>query len=490
MFRLAYRYNDEVIFYFDFAGNKYVASGGYLAWRINNPGLVRSHSHFSRSKGSIGSCGRYAIFSSPLEGRKALSAWLHSKKYYNSSLKTLADHYQPDTPDAFVLKLASFSKISPDRKINSLSKTEFDGLVKGLEKFCGYIFIGNECLSLLPKINAKIENGKNKEDSYLIGDNHVLSKNEAIEWIQSHRLDGVIVNEHNGATHLRSRPNHCIWNIKTHESILPPSEGKIDSLVRVVGEYKSGQCVWGFINGIDNTEEQALAAAGKISKAAGEERVLSMPNDTLCKIADFLKCVFLKTSLDTPIIAWTVKFLRYLLSVAKEATNSPPVVVFLHSQGAILVEHAIELLNQHEREQLRFFTFGGGSFLAPGKSHPDSHNYASAADFVCRFGSPNLQLLALERYYERKKGLNDDQIMAQLALRDAMLHLDSLDIRVMEAYIKQRIKHYENEFSRISNLTVLDPDPGSNWKHEFNSECYQKEIQTLVKRFKSIKQKS
>jgi len=177
VYRLAYRYNDEIIFYFDFAGNKYVASGGNLAWRINNPGLVSSHSHFSRVNGSIGSCGRYAIFSSPLEGRKALSAWLHSKKYYDSSLKTLADYYQPDALDAFVLQLASFSKISPDRKINSLSEAEFEGLIKGLEKLCGYVFIGNECISLLPKINAKIENGKNKEDTYLIGDNQVLSKN-------------------------------------------------------------------------------------------------------------------------------------------------------------------------------------------------------------------------------------------------------------------------------------------------------------------------
>jgi hypothetical protein len=78
--------------------------------------------------------------------------------------------------------------------------------------------------------------------------------------------------------------------------------------------------------------------------------------------------------------------------------------------------------------------------------------------------------------------------MAQLALKDAMLHLDSLDVRVLETYIKQRIKHYEHEFSKISNLTVLDPDFGSNWKHEFKSECYQKEIQKLVEKYQNVKQ--
>lgn len=483
MYRLAYKYSDEVIFYFDLAGNKYVASGGNLAWRINNPGLVSSHSHFSRGYGAIGSCGRYAIFSDPLDGRKALSTWLHSKKYYNSPLRALAEHYQPKAPHAFVVQLTFLTKISPDRKINSLNKMEFDHLIKALEKLCGYLSVENESLSLLPKITAKIENGEDKEDTYLIGDSIVLSKKEAIEWIQSHRLDGVIVHERSGAMHLRSRPNHCIWNIKTHESVISPSEGKIDSLVRVVGKNKPGQCIWAFINGINNTKAEALEAAERISRAAGGEQVLSMPNDTVWGPIDFLLCILLKTSVDTSIVTWTVKFLRYLLAIAKQMADSPAVIVFLHSQGAIFVEHAIELLSKSEREQLRIFTFGGGSFLAQGKSHPDSHNYASAADFVCRFGSPNLQLLALERYYGHKQGLNDDQVMAQLALKDAMFHLDSNDFKVMEQYVKQRTKYYENEFSKISNLTVLDPDPDCKFKHELNSECYKKMIQSIVKKY-------
>jgi hypothetical protein len=41
--RKAYRYDDEIIFYFDAFDNKYVAQGGSLAWRLNNPGLLLSH---------------------------------------------------------------------------------------------------------------------------------------------------------------------------------------------------------------------------------------------------------------------------------------------------------------------------------------------------------------------------------------------------------------------------------------------------------------
>ncbi len=63
MCRFAYRCGDEKIVYYDLAGNKYIASGGNLAWWINNAGLIHSHSHFSRSLGSIGSFGDHVILS-------------------------------------------------------------------------------------------------------------------------------------------------------------------------------------------------------------------------------------------------------------------------------------------------------------------------------------------------------------------------------------------------------------------------------------------
>ncbi len=82
MYKSAYGYNDEVVFYFDELGNKYVAQGGSFAWRINNPGLVKSHSHVTRKNGAIGSYKGYAIFSDPKQGRAALLELLHSKKIF------------------------------------------------------------------------------------------------------------------------------------------------------------------------------------------------------------------------------------------------------------------------------------------------------------------------------------------------------------------------------------------------------------------------
>ncbi len=234
-------------------------------------------------------------------------------------------------------------------------------------------------------------------------------------------------------------------------------------------------------NGIFNTKDYALESATQISSLAGGERVLSMQNDTRW-ILDLGDCIILKASLDIPVINRTVKFLHYLLSLEQEEKS--PIILFAHSQGGIILEHALELLKPSETGRLRIFTFGGGSFIATGKSHPDSHNYASVADFVCLMGSPNLQLLALRRYHAHREGLTDVQMIHEWAFRDAILELDSIDAKVVQKFTEGRIKHYQSLFSRITNLTILDPDPDSRWKHKFMSDCYQVTVQKIINKYR------
>ena len=85
---------------------------------------------------SIGSCKGYAIFPEPRDGQKALQDWLHAKKYFDSTLKTLGEHYQPNNPEMFVEKISVAAGFSPQRKINSLNKIEFDALMRAAD----YIF--------------------------------------------------------------------------------------------------------------------------------------------------------------------------------------------------------------------------------------------------------------------------------------------------------------------------------------------------------------
>lgn len=480
MYKTAYSQDGNIVFYLDSAGNKYAATGGSLAWRLNNPGLVHSASRFFSRQGSIGHFARYAIFATPEHSRTELSHWLRAKKYFNGSLKTIAKHYQPHNPDDFAYRLSGLIGIPIQTKVKDLSKQEFSQLLLGIEKLCDYVLKGDEKFYLLPKMIGKIENG-DLENTYLIGGNVVLSKTEALEWTQSDRLDAVIVHQHRGGIHLRSRPDHCIQ--KVHLPTARFLEENAAPLLRVVGTQKKGQCIWAFINGIFNTKEDALEAATQISSMAGAERVLSMQNDTRW-LFDLGNCVILKASFDIPVIHRTVKFLQYLLALEEEEKS--PVVLFAHSQGGILLEHALELLTPNIAERLRIFTFGGGSFIAVGKSHLDSHNYASAADFVCLMGSPNLQILALKYYHARKEGLTDAQMVRDWSFCDAILELDSIDAKVIEKFIEGRTKQYQDLLSQIANLTILDPDPDSRWKHKFMSDCYQIVVQEIINVYRKM----
>lgn len=482
MFKSAYAYNNDVIFYFDFLGNKYVAQGGSLAWRLNNPGLVRSHSHFSRKHGSIGSHNGFAIFSSPTEARKALVDLLRTKKYAHSSLKAIAQLYQAKDINAYTSQLSSLIAVSSEKKISAFSAEEFHRLILAIEKNCGYLPTGNEKFNILPKIHAHLED-KNHKDLYLIGNHVLLSKEEAVDWILTHRLDGVIVNHDNDHVHIRSRPSYSMWNIHMSAEIMPALEGEIDTIVRIVGEKRDNQCIWGFINGVWNSKANALESAQLISNMAQGEQVYSMPNDMLDKASDIAVCFILKCNINTPIVQVTAKFFRYLLHLANQGSAEKPVIVFAHSMGAIICEHALELMADEERQKIRIFTFGGGSFIATGKCHPDSHNFASAKDLVCLLASPDLRTLAMRRYHGLKEGLSYEQILSRLGHEDAILYLDTTDENTIRTFEDQRNKHYQEQLKLIENVTILDP--GHGYEHSFSIACYQNTIQAIIQRYKA-----
>jgi hypothetical protein len=479
MYIAAHRYSDDIIFYFDAAGNKHVAKGGNLAWRTNNPGLVHSHNHYTGA--AIGHFQQYAIFATPEAGRKALAEWVLSKKFLKRPWETLAMHYWPDRPDAFIGKLSEVTGIVPGVDIRSLSSPDLSCLLMGIEKICKYGPTGQEQFFLLPKIEAKLANSDGSE-VYLLEGGTVLSKQEAMQRVLLHQLDAVIVHLSNGTVYLRSRPNYCMKHISIHApdaSVLPDD---IALLVRTVGAYRKGQCIWGFFGGISNARDETLASAKLISEASNGELVFTLPNDRrMYGVQDLLLCFSMKMSHDPVIVQTAVKFLQYLLETAEKEAATPPVVVFAHSQGAIIAEHALQLLSEEERQRIRLFTLGGGSFIAPGQAHPDSHNYVSATDYVCHFGSPNLQHLALQLYFGRKQGKEARNVISQLAADDALFDLDSANPTTIALYAKQRAQYYERQLLQISNVTVLDPDPKE--RHVFVSSCYQKALKEIVQKY-------
>ena len=116
---------------------------------------------------------------------------------------------------------------------------------------------------------------------------------------------------------------------------------------------------WGFIKGIRNTKEDAIESCNLISSKTGNEEVLSLCNDRFLQgFKEVGVAILLKIGIDTPIVKNAVQFLQYLLALSEQQDNSP-VVVFAHSQGAAIVEHALASLSYDERKKIRIFTFGG-----------------------------------------------------------------------------------------------------------------------------------
>lgn len=475
----------ETALYIDFSDRKFAAKNGSLAWRINNPGLIKHHCRFAKKNGAIGAWDKFAIFSNLLEGHKALKEWLQSKTVYLSDLCTIAKHYQPTSIKQFAQNLASSIGVPETTKVKDLKQVEFETLVYSIENLCGFTRLSNEEFLLLPKIAAKIER-PNKEDLYLIGTELTLTHQEAIHWVNSHRLDAVIVHHPNGNMHLRSRPRYHMQTLKlTWEQHCETSE-EIDTLARIIGEKVEGQCIWGFINGIRNTRDQALESCNLISDKAGNEEVLSLCNDRFLQgLKEIGVAILLKMGVDTPIVKNAVQFLRHLLALSEQRDN-PPVIVFAHSQGAAIVEHALVSLSKDERRKIRIFTFGGWSFVAPDAAHPESHNYASVGDLIPRMGSFNLQYLAIRRYEGFKEGLSLEEIISRLAFSDAIKDLDNFDARIIEKYAQDRSKYYQEEFKKINNVTVVDS--GSLWEHSFNNDSYQAIVRMKIDQYRPKKE--
>jgi hypothetical protein len=483
MYKSAYGYDKETVFYFDELGNKYVVQGGSFSWRMNNPGLVKSHSHVARKNGAIGSYEGYAIFSDPKQGRKALLELLHAKKYFNSNLNTVAELYAARNKPNFLDELCKWYSFDRVKKLSKFSDEEFAGLLFALEKICGYKKIGNERFELLPKILFHIENASSNEDSYLIAGDILINKVEAIEKISTHYLDGVIVHLVNGQTYIRSRASYAMKSI--HILKKRGFSDQDERFVRVIGTYKKGQVVWGFINGIWNIKEEALQSAQLISKMANDAQVFSMPNDTLGKGTDWGVWMKLKMNVDTPVIKNAIIFFRHLIDVALKEDREVPIVVFAHSMGAIIAEHALEHLSYDERMRLRIFTLGGASFIQPGKCHPESHNFACGKDIIVLLGSPVLRTLALKKHFSLKAGLDEKQMIENWVDEDTEFYLDSKQDEVIRNFQEQKRKWYQDHLDILRNVTILD----GNYDHLLSSLHYQDVLKMVIGRYQLLEQR-
>lgn len=179
MFKKAYKFDNATVFYFDGRDNKYVAKDGSLAWRLNNPGLVSSHSMIAKEFKTIGSDQQYAIFCDPLIGNDAHRAWLISSKYCDAPLIELCKHYQLNDPEEFLNKLCTITLLEPKTKPRILSGKDFERLLKAIQKLVGFTKEGIGEFHLLPKITSRFCSHDRKIEYYLVGHENLLAPKEA-----------------------------------------------------------------------------------------------------------------------------------------------------------------------------------------------------------------------------------------------------------------------------------------------------------------------
>lgn len=483
MYRKAFCFDDDTVFYFDEFDRKYVAEGGSLAWRLNNPGLLTSHSVDKFVHRSIGSCHQLAIFPDYQTGRAILVEWLRSAKYSMGTLRKIAEHYQAENSAEYLSRLCGLTGLSAEDKLNKMFAKEFNRLVEAVQELSGFLSAERE-FRILPKIAAR---GQFLGTTlYLIGD-LILRKDEAVHWVETHQLDAVIVHKSDGDVYLRSRPGHHFNRIRlTQEEYGKDQDYK--KAFREIGTEEEGQCIWAYVNGVSNTKADALKSARSISKHAQGEKVWSLVNDQSWAW-NIDRAVVQNLGFSTQVIRFGTMFLRFLLEQSANRTDKPPVVVFAHSQGALIMDLALDGLTPSERKQIHVYTFGGAAFVMSQKAHEESHNYFSISDIAPRILSNEMSMLLLRINEGKKAKLSEDQVLMRLAERDADRFLDTSDTKTRETFAKQRVQYYKQLLQERGNISVLSENISAKWEHSFLNPSYQNQVKEIVNRYRSQRQK-
>ena len=217
---------------------------------------------------------------------------------------------------------------------------------------------------------------------------------------------------------------------------------------------------------------------------AGDEHVWYLVNDAL--IGSSGDAIAQKKGHETKTVKLCVQFFKMLtdLSDQSSSTVKPPIIVFAHSQGALIANMALNRLPPTMRQRIRVIALGGAGLVSPDISHPESHNYFSVGDLIPRLTSCGLALFLLELHEGTKAGLTVPQIIAQMIQDDADIYMTSQDEKAMKAYWEERQKYYEDKLHSVRNVTVLDEKRSGTWEHAFLNPIYQDVLKKIVQEYR------
>ncbi len=123
-------------------GKIYHGTGGSRSWRNNNPGNIE-YGPYARSKGAIGTDGRFAVFPTYEAGRAAQENLLFdSKGYRNLTLSQAINKWAPagdnNNVPAYIAALVNGSGISPDTRMADIPPEMRGKILDAMQKHEGW----------------------------------------------------------------------------------------------------------------------------------------------------------------------------------------------------------------------------------------------------------------------------------------------------------------------------------------------------------------
>lgn len=470
--------SNSVQIYFDSFDNKHIRKGGTLAWRCNNPGLVHSRSNTSTKHRSIGHCGQFSVFPDIATGREALISWLKLKSYYNKPLLAIAQFYSPDNPTEYLSQLCLLSSLDRSSIPSQLASQHFAKLVWAIEEIAGaHQKLGDESFEQLPKIIGKFSTHHGKTDQYLIADQRILSKKEALAEVKNEKIDAVVVHRLDGTEYLRSRPGQTLPEIylgKPEKVELPDFK----DLIRESGEYRKGQVIWGFVNGICNGQQKAVENLATMVKAVKGERVWGLINNTgLIRCGGVSDTCSMKLGLSPEIVNIAFEYLNFLILNAENESCQLPIIVVAHSEGAMIVERAAKRLTSSNQKKIQFWTFGGADFVPDGLCHLNTCNFINQHDLIARAASPVDYRILIIRDQFKDKSLD---FVANFIAKEDML-TEGMDLGpAYELWEQEKAKKYRRRLDELRNTQIIYRRKGSPPQHSFSDCYYQAKLNELV----------
>ena len=116
-----------------------VRTGGSFSWRFNNPGMIW-YGDFAKANGAIGSDGRYAIFASYEDGRKAVENLLfesnqgYREKTFEEAMKKYAPQNEGFNTQYYLITLRKLTGIPMSRPLSEFTAENRKCLIDSLQE--------------------------------------------------------------------------------------------------------------------------------------------------------------------------------------------------------------------------------------------------------------------------------------------------------------------------------------------------------------------